>query len=219
MKASSSTTDRAAAEHATALSLAQQATSSGAGTSTQPHTRAQTAEPADAPTPSRYLPLLAGEWKSPSPGAAAFPDKQKVEYWKEKQRLTSKMGKLLFHGAKELQHTPLTLKDTHPAWQPKKKSPEADKARDRQYLGGATARTRETSRLRRRQRRGHADESLWRVREEQQGASRRTRCGHEERQARLFGAAHCGQATCACRSAPCSCCSARPSVLSPESCR
>lgn len=134
MKASSSTTDRAAAEHATALSLAQQATSSGAGTSTQPHTRAQTAEPADAPTPSRYLPLLAGEWKSPSPDAAAFPDKQKVEYWKEKQRLTSKMGKLLFHGAKELQHTPLTLKDTHPAWQPKKKSPEADKARDRQYL-------------------------------------------------------------------------------------
>eukprot|EP00962_Isochrysis_galbana_P032364 scaffold10622_cov108-Isochrysis_galbana.AAC.1 len=36
--------------------------------------------------------------------------------------------------AKELQRTPLTLKDTHPAWQPKKKSPEADKARERQYL-------------------------------------------------------------------------------------
>eukprot|EP00962_Isochrysis_galbana_P019989 scaffold5834_cov107-Isochrysis_galbana.AAC.3 len=30
----------------------------------------------------------------------------------------------------------------------------------------------------------------------QQGASRRTRCRHEERQARFFGAAHCGPATC-----------------------
>lgn len=90
-------------------------------------------------TPSAAAnPLLTGEYQSPSPDPALF-QKDTKEYWKEKQRLTSKVARGFFATAKALQQTPLTLKETHPSWQVRKVEPvdESTREKGKQRVKGA----------------------------------------------------------------------------------
>ena len=118
-----------------------QLTDSGAGASTDPlpQTRAiagaaalavAPATPAAPPPPA----LLTGEWEEPSPPAGSY--RTQTDYWKEKHRLAAESARDLFAQLKTLQQTPLTLKESHPAWQPRVASPTADKAEGRKGLKG-----------------------------------------------------------------------------------
>ena len=107
-------------------------------TALAPLTRARTA-PDDQPMEveqdvATELPLLTSEWVCPSPPPESY--RTQTEYWKEKQRLTEEMAGTLFAQLKQLQQTPITLKASHPAWQPRVKSPEPDKADGRKTLKG-----------------------------------------------------------------------------------
>ena len=101
-----------------------------------PNTRAAAlAGPSDAPPPGTPAVSFAGEWKSPSPEAGKY-EPNSVEYWKAKQQLTSSKAKELFAAGQQMQQTPLTLKESHPAWQVKKAEPVHDDGSGRQRVKG-----------------------------------------------------------------------------------
>lgn len=106
-------------------------------TAPAPLTRARTAtneRVVEAAAASPETPLITGEWVCPSPPPETY--RTQTEYWKEKQRLTEEVAMKLFATLKELQQRPITLKETHPAWQPRVKSPEPDKGEARKTLKG-----------------------------------------------------------------------------------
>ena len=85
--------------------------SAGAGSSTDALTPAQPAAPA--------IDWSLQQWESPSPEAGLYaPDSR--EYWMAKQKLTSAHARCLFAAGKTMHETPLTLKESHPAWQVKR---------------------------------------------------------------------------------------------------
>lgn len=62
------------------------------------------------------------EWQSPSPEAGKYAPDSK-EYWKAKAQMASTANRDLFAAGKKLHQTPVTLKDSHPAWQVRRASP------------------------------------------------------------------------------------------------
>jgi hypothetical protein len=91
---------------------------------------------AATPEPATRAIDLSGEYESPSPEAGLFKPDSK-EYWQEKARLSSQRARQLFSQAKTMHNTPITLKETHPAWQVKKAlPPKEDDGKGKQRVKG-----------------------------------------------------------------------------------
>eukprot|EP00966_Prymnesium_polylepis_P321685 7377993-Prymnesium_polylepis.1 len=76
------------------------------------------------------------EWQSPSPEAGAYAPDSK-EYWKAKAKLTSAHAKELFQAGKKMHEKPLTLKESHPAWQVRRAThDETDPAHGKKRIKG-----------------------------------------------------------------------------------
>ena len=118
-----------------------QSTASEASSSTAlaPTTRAVAATHATAATAAveaePALEDLEGEWKSPSPEHGTY--RSRGEYFELKAKLASQAARSFRAVAAKLQRTPVTLKDIHPSFQPRKaEEPPEDKGKGRQTLKG-----------------------------------------------------------------------------------
>ena len=83
------------------------------------------------------LDQLDGEWKSPSPAKHEY--NTRAQYWELKAQLASKAARSFRAVAVALRNTPITIAQTHPSFQPKKKEEksEDEKAKGKQTLKGA----------------------------------------------------------------------------------